>query len=112
MRLVEFVFPIVKKDGDATLGAVGGVVTIIFDDQARHGWDGAGGVVFALKAMIFCFFNPGVDLVIKEALLLLLIYSYPSFSTRILLVCCRREGGRAVELDIDGRYKIGVGLSL
>ena len=102
----------VTEDGNETLGAVGGVVDVVFDDQACHGWYVVGCVVLALEAMIFCFVDPNVYVTIKEALILLLISSYQSFLIQIILVCYRRKVGRSVALEREGRYKRGTGLSL
>ena len=102
----------VTEDGNETLGAVGGVVDVVFDDQACHGWYVVGCVVLVLEAMIFCFVDTNVYVTIKEALILLLIYSYQSFLIQIILVCCRRKGGREVALEKEGRYKRGAGLVL
>ena len=78
MGLVESLILMETKGDDATLGAVWVVVTVAFDYQAGHSWDGAGSIEFALEAMILVSVDHSVGVVIKEALLLFLMASYPS----------------------------------
>ena len=65
----------VIEDNNVTLGTMGVVVAVVFDDQEGHGLYGVGCIAFASGVTMLCFVDHNVDVLIEEELFFFLIAS-------------------------------------